>query len=299
MLWNRFHKDREFLDLYENPNFPPETGVIDKDEASKAVAKIQGRSPDIIKAKACAFVLEHCAIDVNPKCWFGVNVAGRVPSLKYGANNTINQLIGKFFSDQTKGNPIEKTLTAMSESYAGAGAHFPDHVHYVPDWDAVLHLGYPGLLKRARDYRNKHDTLTNEQIDFYDSVEIMLTACIRFISRLADLAEERIQEDPRMPLRVKCLRSLESGAPKDIYEAMQLMHIHQFLGQFVECAQVRSLGDIDRLLYPYFLKDLYRGAYTREQVKELFQYFFIIARNDKIVSVSNIIHFRVVSCAIV
>ena len=282
MLWNRFAADRDQLDLYANPHFDPSTGVIGEQEAIDAVkligeaGRLEGSSHAIIKAKACAYVLEHCAVNVNPKCWFGANFAGRVPKYVHGANRAVAALSGQWFRELTEGQPIQKVLEDMSEQKAGAGAHFADHAHWVPDWDAALFLGFEGLRRRARDYRASFETLTDAQRDYFDSIEIMLTACVRFVERLADLAERRIGEDERMPMRVACLRQLTAGAPRDIYEALQFIYLFQLIGQFVELPQVRSLGDIDRLLYPYYLRDLYRGAYTRDQVKELFEYFFLL-----------------------
>ena len=276
MLWNRFAQDRDALDLYAHPRFDPADGVIEEQEAADAVASITGRSHAIVKAKAESFFLEHCAVDVNPKCWFGANFAGRVPKYVRGPNWAMNRLKGKWLKELTEGQPIEKTMEAMSERFAGAGAHGPDHEHWVPDWDAALSLGFSGLRRRAREYRAQFSSLTPAQEDYFDAIEIVLTSCIRFTERLAAQAEERIAEDERMPLRVRCLRQLASGAPRDIYEALQFIYLFHLIGQFIEVAQVRSLGDIDRLLLPYYLRDLYRGAYTREQVKELFQYFFLL-----------------------
>ncbi len=270
MLWNRFHADRDLLDLYEHPHFAPHTGIIERDEAMAAVARIEGDSHAVIKARACAFVLEHCAVDVNPKCWFGANFAGRIPKYVEGPNRAINQWRGKWTDELVQASPgVQAAMLHFSES--GASVFGADFEHWVPDWDSVLRLGFTGLRERARQYRAAHAALTQEQRDYYDSVEIMLTACIRFVGRLADLAQERIGEDERMPLRLTCLRHLETGAPGSIYEALQLIYLFHLIGQFIECAQVRSLGDIDRLLYPYYLRDLYAGTYTREQVFELFQ----------------------------
>ena len=276
MLWNRFVQDREFLDLYAKPHFDPSTGIIEEQDAIDAISKIDGPSHAHIKAKASAFILEQCAIDVNPKCWFGANFAGRIPKYVKGTNRALEQLKRRWLKELVDGQPIQQVMEDMNEPKAGAGAHFADHAHWVPDWDAALYLGFPGLRERARNYRKGMSQLMQARQDYFDSIEIMLTACIRFVGRLADLAEARIAEDERMPLRVKCLRQLENGAPNDIYEALQFIYLFQLIGQFVDMAQVRSLGDLDRLLYPYYLKDLYRGAYTREQVKELLKYFFIL-----------------------
>ena len=42
----------------------------------------------------------------------------------------------------------------MNES--GAIAIWPDFDHVVPDWDAILDLGFSGLKKRAEEYKDLH-----------------------------------------------------------------------------------------------------------------------------------------------
>ena len=198
MLWNRFAQDREFLDLYANPHFDPSTGIIEEQEAIEAISKIDGPSHAHIKAKASAFILEHCAIDVNPKCWFGANFAGRIPKYVKGTNRALEQLRRRWMKELVDGQPIQQVLDDMHDTKAGAGAHFADHAHWVPDWDSALYLGFTGLRERARNYRKGMPQLTQAQKDYFDSIEIMLTACIRFVGRLADLAEARIAEDERL-----------------------------------------------------------------------------------------------------
>ena len=280
MLWNRFESDKPFLDLYATPHFDPSTGITTVEEAVAAVDKISHPSPTMMKAYACAFVLEHCAIDVNPRCWIGVNFAGRTPKYKKGVNEAIDsvhrKLVKQYMDNYPEADHIRALQRDTSVQYAGSGAHGPDHAHWVPDWDSVMFLGFPGLRERARKYRASFASLTPAQKDYFDSIEIMLSACIRFMERLADLAEKRIDEDPRMPMRVQCLRNLAKDAPRDTYEAIQFIYIFHLVGQFIECAQVRSLGDLDRMLYPYYYRDLYRGAYTKEQIQEILQYFLIL-----------------------
>ena len=131
MLWNRFHADREYLDLYAHPDFAPHTGVIERDEAVTAISRIQGSSRDIVKARACAFVLEHCAVDVNPKCWFGAKFAGRIPKYKEGANRAIDQLSGKCLRELIAACPeVQQAMEHFTES--GASAYFADFAHWVP-----------------------------------------------------------------------------------------------------------------------------------------------------------------------
>ena len=64
--------------------------------------------------------------------------------------------------------------------------------HVVPDWDSILTLGFTGLKKRAEEYRieltEKQKSLTEDQIAYFDGIEIEYAAIIRLIKRFYDLS---------------------------------------------------------------------------------------------------------------
>ena len=291
MLWNRYESDRPFLNMYAEEHFETGSGITDPEALKNEILKIerdmQGEPHALIKAKAFAFVLEHAAIEVNPHCWFGVNLAG----MRFGGSPK-----GIRYRNANSGGKAAKPLKVLCEKWqrelyadmpdsvraamegideTGAGSFWMDYDHSVPDWDAVLRYGFPGLKERAAEYRRAAGSLTERQKVYFDSIEITCQALITFMRRLADSAQRRRNEDERMPLRESCLRHLADGAPGNIYEAMQLIYLFHLIQQYLEAVQARSFGDLDRLLYPYYLKDIDEGTFTREQVKELLQYLFV------------------------
>lgn len=291
MLWNRYEMDRPYLNMYLNEAFEPGSGITDTQELEKEIRKIkgdmEGKPHALIKATAFAFVLDHGAIRVNPHGWFGIHVAG----LRFGGSPK-----GIQHPNQNSGGKTVKPLRVLCEDWekeimtaapvdvpaamkniyeTGAGSFWADFDHCVPDWDAVLRYGFPGLLQRAREKRKERASLTKEQETYFDAIEITYQALIRFMNRLADSAQRHKADDERMPYREKCLRSLALGAPRNIYEAMELIYIFHLIQQYLEAVQARSFGDLDRLLYPYYLKDIDEGTFTKEQIKELLQYLFI------------------------
>lgn len=291
MLWNRYESDRPYLNMYQNEQFEVGTGMTDPEAIEKEILHIDdmlhGSSHAIIKAKAFAFVLDHCAIEVNPHCWFGIHVAGMrfggsPKGIRYSNQNSGGiaakplRVLCKRWEQEIVATAPQEVKAAMANVYeTGAGSFWIDYDHSVPDWDAILLYGFPGLLERAQKCRLERGELTQQQKEYFDSIEITYNALIRFMHRLADSALRRAKEDPRMPLRERCLRNLASAAPQNTYEAMQLIYLFHLLQQYLEAVQARSMGDLDRLLYPYYLKDLEQGNFTREQIKELFQYLFV------------------------
>ena len=74
------------LNMYKAESFEPGSGISDVSALEKEILKInldmKGQPHAMIKAVAFAFVLEHIAIFVNPKCWFGFNIVG----LRFGGS---------------------------------------------------------------------------------------------------------------------------------------------------------------------------------------------------------------------
>ena len=290
MLWNRYETDRPYLNMYAQEHFEPASGITDCDALEREILKIddqlRGSSHAIIKARAFAFVLDHGAIEVNPRDWFGVNVAGlrfggspkglRIHNMNSGGK-TVKPLrvLCERWQKELLDKAPQRVCDAMENMFeSGAGSFWADYDHSVPDWDAVLRYGFPGLLQRAREKRASFPEPTQAQTDYFDAIEITYEALIRFMHRLADSAQRRAGEDERMPMRAACLRNLAQGAPRNIYEAMQLIYLFHLIQQYLEAVQARSFGDLDRLLYPFYLKDIDEGLFTREQIKELLMYLF-------------------------
>lgn len=159
----------------------------------------------------------------------------------------------------------------------GAGIFWPDYDHSVPDWESVESLGFPGLLERAkRIHREKAEAgeLTEAQEIYYQSVEIEYESLCRLMHRFLDVARRHAGDDEKMPIVIECLEVLCKGAPQTTYQTMTLIYFQHLLQQYFDEVQVRSLGNLDVDLWPYYTKDLEEGRLNRDQAKELFRYYF-------------------------
>ena len=303
MLWNRFDQDRKQLNLYDNPHFEPGSGITDRDtiviEVQKMLDAMQSMPHPIIKARAFAFVLDHAAIEVNPIDWFGFNLCGWLTpngEKKLREQHNLRRepaddgsdihSAGVFRSplaplnirwrDEIKPTP-EFEAASANIIETGAGIFWPDYDHSVPDWASVESLGFPGMLARAKaahQDKKARGELTQTQEIFYQSVEIEYEALLRFMNRVLDIALRHEAEDEKMPIMIECLRVLCEGAPKTLYQVMTLIYFQHLIQQYFDEVQVRSLGNLDVDLWPYYTKDLREGRLTRGQAKELFRYFF-------------------------
>lgn len=273
---NKYHKTDEPFNpysrmAYHGYDFDKSTGLEDeeiKDGLSKLYEKTKDLPHPAAKAYAVKHVLENTKIDINEHDLFvGLWSVNRL------ANSvTLNKWKAEVFEAILP--EVNKKMNDMNES--GAVAIWPDFDHVVPDWDAILKLGFPGLKKRAEDYKEQHKargTLTPETEAFFDGIIIEYTAIIALVDRLCRLA--LTQSHGKAKRIAECLLHIRDGAPQSIYEAMQVIYIYFMVSECFDSYQVRSLGNgLDNTLYSFYKNDLESGTYTKEEIKELFRYFF-------------------------
>ena len=274
-LENKYHKTTEPFDGYKRRNYhgyeyDPSTGLDDEGIVlglEKLENDLQGTSRSVLKARLVEYVLQNTRIDVNEHDYFvGFYTWGRVVE-KY-----INKWKTEVLESTGEFDKLMKDFNA-----AGAVSMWPDFDHVVPDFEALMALGFPGIKKRAQQYRAEREltgTLTEEQKDYFEAIDITYGAIIDIIDRMYTYA--KAHPHSKSEKIAQCLLNLKNGAPTNIYEAKQLIYIYFIISDGIECYQVRSLGHgLDSTLYPYYLKDLENGTFTQDEIKELLAYFLM------------------------
>lgn len=137
-----------------------------------------------------------------------------------------------------------------------------DLSHTTPDWERILMLGIPGLLKLAEEKYRETPSV------FYESVKRSYTAFRDFVLRFSRLADEHGRKDLAV-----LLAGLAEHAPCTLHEALQLSILY-FHVQEIEGEWVRSFGIFDRQYFPFYEKDLASGLLTEESAEELLVHYF-------------------------
>jgi formate C-acetyltransferase len=277
MLWDSFEKDRNhLLHQFDRPAWDAGSGQP-LDELTQKVDCMAQKMADqplpLIKAKLFAMILQNGQIDVDPRDFFTsrLNHGSLLIKLR---SRWIQTFIATHMPEQRARERKAWSLGAYRSEF--------DFGHTAPDWDDVLRLGVPGLLKRicsTREQKAASGTLSAEQAVFYESAEIVYRAFAEFLMRLSHAAASAAQRHPdhaeRMQLNAICLKNLTEQAPKTLYEALQLSFIYHELQEEIEGERLRSMGGMDRLYRSFYEDDLANGRLTREQAKTLFKYYFV------------------------
>jgi len=297
MLWNRFEQDKPYLNHFLNPVMDPGSGIEDMDALKETLLKMEeetrGLPRPIVKAKMFVYMAENLAVGYNPKHWFGANYAGnkRFPSVKpmawisglwqknevYGADahgsgwHKLPELNkGGLDPENLVGNELN-LLQNCGLTFA-----YVDYDHCVPDWEAIIKLGFPGLLRRVKDAyakRQESGELTERQDAFYQGAIMTLEGSLTLVRRMLESARRHIDEDERMPMVCESFEHICEGRVESIYDAMQLNIVYYLIQNYLDHAACRSLGNLDQLFYPYYKADLESGRFTKEQLYELAKYF--------------------------
>ena len=263
-----FTSERNYLERrFVDPSFYNDAPGVPLDiltaSLNRRFLKGQALPPPLAKAGAFAEILAKVQIKLSTCDRFpGIAACPAKPLLSTFVTPSVQAGMTELFTPEEKQEIDRCNATRLAQLRA-------DYEHSVPDWDAVLQLGFSGLLKRAERYRLHHretGPLSPEADAFYESIRIEYRAIL--------LAEaEKLRPVPVAHELTAALRQLRVGAPNTLYEALLQIWLYFQLSEYVDVIQTRSFGNLDRVLYPFYRHDLDSGRRTREEVRELFRSF--------------------------
>ncbi len=276
MPYVTFEQDKAYLlGKFRHPVFDPSTGLDNETIMQQMLPladTMEGLPHPVIKGRLFAYICRNLQIDVSPHDWFpGFGCWDRY-------RRPISPVISRWDREVNEQILRESIPVIRKHNEAGLFSMWKDFDHSVPDWEAILTLGFPGLLERARHYRARHEraeTLTEAAKAYFDGIELSLQAVLEMLDRFIRYAREHADGNPRMLAEADCLEQLRTGAPHNCYEVLQMIYLHFMFCEHIDRMQVRSLGNLDRILFPYFERDLREHRYTEAQIREFFACFFM------------------------
>ncbi len=157
--------------------------------------------------------------------------------------------------------------------------------HIIPNHDFVLEHGYGGMKKIALEKLENKESLTQEQIDYYNAAIITMDASLAYIKRFSKLLEETARETTDLK-RKKELEEyaviyadmLEGGA-RSFYEAVECVYLTHLLMMIESNGHSFSFGRFDQFVYPFYKADIESGKITKEEALEITTHFFIMTNS--------------------
>ena len=279
MLYEGFDQDRQYLiNKFRSPEFDLATG-IDSDLISAGIVDFARKLEEqklpkpVIKARCFEHVCQNIMIDVDPRdCFPGFGSWDR-------KKRPLLPLLRKWDREIDFGVNSRINMMTNQRNASGNFLLWKDFDHSVPDWKALVSLGFPGLRERAREYlelHRKNGTLTPEIRAHFDAMEITVNALLETLQRLIRYAREHHPDHPGIMEEIAALEQLSVGAPRNFYEVLMLIYLHFYFCEQIDHMQVRAIGgNLDVLLYPFYQNDLKTGRFTGEQIRKFLTCFFM------------------------
>ncbi len=274
-LWGTFEDERARLNLqYVNHTFVEGSGLT-PDELRAGFAalseRLAGEAPNYRKARLFEYVLQNARISVDSKDWFADKLDSQ------GLMREYNRAM--LADGQARFYPETDRAMRNARSHGYHEAPELDTGHVSPGWRYLINKGLLGILDEAKKAREGYgDTLTAQQADFYDSLEITYNAIIHFCHRLASMASQLADASAggqkiRLLTVADSLRNVPQNPPRDFHEALQFAYImHQMIE--LEGEWVRSMGGFDRTFGGFYDQDIKSGKLTPDTAKELIKFFY-------------------------
>lgn len=244
--------------------FDEKTG-LDGDFIISQILKVDEKNEHlphpVRKAKVLEYVLKNTRISCDRR--------DRFPAINSVDRPLKTTLIEKWRSEVFDGTIADVEARRAQLERDGIVTIWVDYDHSTPNWSRIFKFGFPGLLAESEKARNS-STLTEKEDAFFEGIKITYEAVIAFLGRLEALARET-EGSERM---ADALSSLQKGAPNSFYEALLLDYLYFMISEHVDYLQVRSLSNFDRMLYPFYKKDLERGV-SEEALREDLAYFLM------------------------
>ena len=271
--WGTFESVRDHLfDQFQNIQFDPETGLSLEDLKQEVEAYLQTH-PDhprvLQKANVYRIVVTRGQIFLDPLDWFAdkLNHGHLVSKMRDGWHREVKTGVIKAEAAWSA------HMFELGVMRGGLDMH-----HIAPGWENMFSGGLLGLMEQARDCRQSFGAeATDEQLAFYEAVEMVYQATIELAKRFSHLARRMIPDFPAHEPRLRAIADacdrVPAHSPQTFYETLQFIWFMQIMIE-IEGESPMSLGHFDRMLFPYYQADMDSGRLTREQAKELIKFFW-------------------------
>ena len=263
-----FRDDWDYLKRkWREPCANPATG-LEREAFAEAlealVAERKGVEPwTFVKARVFALGCDRAAIGVSAHDWYPA-----FASWHYHRQHPFGPTLWRRSEEVDNAFAPELRKTIGTATKSGQFTVWKDFCHCSPDWDRILALGFRGM--KAELLRNWKET------DYYKSKLIAIDAVFRFFDRLIaeTEAEIRVAPGPRLTKELASLKRLRDGKPETAYDVLQFIYLFWVLNENFDKYQTRTLGNLDRLLTPYYRADLAAGRTTEAEFRDQLVHFW-------------------------
>lgn len=151
--------------------------------------------------------------------------------------------------------------------------------HHALNYDDILNLGLYGLKEKAERYAAA--CTDKEKAAFYDaakeSLDILEALSLRFAAEAERMLETETDEAAEANLRriAKAAKKVPMHPAETFYEALAAIFFCREAVGTLEGIGISTFGQLDRMLMPYYERDIAAGILTRDEARDLLAMYFV------------------------
>lgn len=151
--------------------------------------------------------------------------------------------------------------------------------HFFPGHENVLKEGLNGLIEKS-EKRLKEFSEDSKKGNFLQSVIVVCNAVKEYIKRYSNLAKKMAEKELDLKRQKELeeisqiCRNISEKPPSSFKEALQLIFFTHVVCGLEDGGFAISIGRLDQVLYPYYLKDIEEGTLSAEEIQFLIECFY-------------------------
>ena len=264
---------REFDEFYS-------TYPVDISRIEKEMDEISLQHPEWLPYRRKALIYETAAKRLDVQVFshypFYYEVKAGRPRSSWGFYGIGAWMLKQPFARQLAGE-CHAWKKPYVETHIFLGGDTVDLDHHCIGYDNVLTYGLSGLIARSEERLKTVET--EREKSFLESTIIANRSLIAISVKFAKKAEEMLADESDPVIRARLERIADSARrvpadpPETFYEALNTILFMREASASLEGIGVSILGHLDRMLYPYYQKDIAEGLITHEEAEYLIRAF--------------------------
>ena len=238
-------------------------------------------TPYRLKALLYETIARECPVKVFRHFPFFYEIGVGKPRTDLGAGG-----VGAWLKEQPFGRALAAVGNSFWRPYSESGLSHGwavlDDNHHSLGYDNVFRAGLSGLVAEAKDRLARR--CSAEEQAFLEAMIAGLSAQMYLGTRFADEARRMllIETDPRIKARLSRIADAADRVPAlpptTFFEALATILFMRETTQALEGNGISVYGHLDRILFPFYERDLADGRLTPDEARDLLAFF--LARCD-------------------
>ncbi|MBQ7300412.1 MAG: hypothetical protein IJW77_11305 [Clostridia bacterium] len=172
--------------------------------------------------------------------------------------------------------PLHDLMAKVNAAGLGSISRYTDTLHNTLDHDKLLSVGFRGVYEECEAYNREE---TDPEKRWWREMVMRACRAVEHIGlRLRARAKEMLPDAPDEDARYNLARIVSSvntpwEPPQTLFDAMNAILCTTLWISGLDGVEMNAYGQIDRLLQPFYERDLAAGRITREEAYFLLQSF--------------------------